>query len=52
MTCWVALSSTCCQCKGDINAQERIKDRLGAEEQQARILLRLERWDDAEEAYR
>ena len=32
--------------------QDRIKDRLGLEEQQARILLRLERWGEAEQAYR
>lgn len=32
--------------------QERIKDRLGLQEQQARILLRLERWGEAEQAYR
>ena len=33
-------------------AQERLRDRQGAEEQRARILLRLQRWGDAEEAYR
>ena len=34
------------------HVQDRIKDRLGLEEQWARILLRLERWGEAEQAYR